>query len=496
MKKSRKVSSFPRLIKEWDYQNNPGLDPNELSYGSKKVVNWICEEKHRWPAAIVNRTHRGSNCPYCAGQRVIEGVNDLLSQYPEVAKSWSSKNPIGPEQVCIRTAKKYLWECKEGHEWSAQVFARTRGSDCPYCKGKRVMPGVNDLATLHPDVAAKWDYDENGKLTPGLVRPHSRKEVGWVCENGHKWKERICYRIRNKCNCPVCDGYYIVPGVNDFATLFPDVVSEWDYEKNKEYNPHEIAPHAGIKVGWICKEGHSWDATVDARTLRKTMCPYCQGNKAVAGENDIATLYPELVKEWDEEKNEFPPTSLKAMSGVKPFWKCKKGHSWQAAVYQRICYKTGCPYCAKKRLIVGENDLATRKPELAAKWDYENNNGLTPMDVTLFTDKRVAWVCERGHHWKAKVRTMNSCTGNGCPYCSGKKPIVGENDFASRNPEIVKEWDYEKNRKKPEEYTYGSEAKVWWKCALGHSWRTAIRDRTKGTNCPECWKTRRRSLSQ
>lgn len=485
MRNSKKLSEYSELMQEWDTDKNKGLDPGCITYGSKRPVWWKCCEGHEWKASVYNRVHHHSGCPYCAGQRVIPGENDLLSQFPEVAKMWSPNNKISADQVCAKTMRKYLWVCDKGHEWKAAVAGCVHGSGCPYCEHKRVIPGETDLESIFPEISLQWDYTVNGDLKPRDVFPHSHRIVGWRCDKGHTWKERIDNRIKYK-ECPICSGKRIISGINDFVTLFPNIAKEWDYEKNQGVLPEKMAPHSGKSAWWKCERGHSWKTTIDSRTLKGTRCPYCYGNKIVVGENDLATLYPELASEWDYERNKKTPQQVRAKSQEKAWWKCKKGHRWEAYVYQRVLGETGCPYCSKKRLVPGENDLETLLPDIAKTWDYENNNGKTPRDVTANSKYYAAWVCEKGHRWKSRVVARTNCTRSGCPYCEHKRPILGETDLRSHNPELLEEWNYERNQYPPEHYSYGSIAKVWWRCKYGHEWRTVIQHRTRGTNCPIC----------
>ena len=94
------------------------------------------------------------------------------------------------------------------HEWQAVIAARAvENSGCPYCTGRRVLAGFNDLATLHPKIAAQWDDTLNGTLTPEMVTPGSHKRVWWKCHEGHVWKTAIYSRTgKQKCGCPVCAG--------------------------------------------------------------------------------------------------------------------------------------------------------------------------------------------------------------------------------------------------------------------------------------------------
>ena len=49
-------------------------------------------------------------------------------------------------------------------------------------------------------------------------------------------------------------------------------------------------------------------------------------------------------------------------------------------------------------------------------------------------------------------------------------------NFEKEYPELAKEWNYERNKKKPYEYLPRSEEKVWWKCKKGHVWQRRIAD--------------------
>lgn len=43
---------------------------------SHRKVWWICSKGHEWQAAVSTR-NGGNKCPYCAGQKVLPGNNDL-----------------------------------------------------------------------------------------------------------------------------------------------------------------------------------------------------------------------------------------------------------------------------------------------------------------------------------------------------------------------------------------------------------------------------------
>jgi hypothetical protein len=102
------------------------------------------------------------------------------------------------------------------------------------------------------------------------------------------------------------------------------------------------------------------------------------------------------------------------------WWKCDKGHEWQATLNNRS-KGSGCPYCAGKYAIIGESDLVTVNPKLAGEWNCEKNGDLKPEDFMVGSNKKVWWKCSKGHEWQATIKNRNK--GSGCPYCSGhKKP--------------------------------------------------------------------------
>ena len=72
---------FPDIAKEWS-DRNIDLTPQDVSYGSNKIVWWIGGCGHEWEAAVKARTTKEESCPYCAGKRVLVGFNDLGKLHP------------------------------------------------------------------------------------------------------------------------------------------------------------------------------------------------------------------------------------------------------------------------------------------------------------------------------------------------------------------------------------------------------------------------------
>ncbi len=192
----------PELIKEWSDKNGE-LRPEDVSYGSNQKVWWKGKCGHIWRASVKNRSN-GSSCPFCSGNQVLYGVNDLQSNRPEVAAEWSDKNyPMMPSDVTLRANKKVWWKCNTcGHEWQARVADRAEGHGCPVCAGAIVLSGHNDLATRYPGIAEEWG--EENEDAPSMYSPKSRKKVWWNCKKcGFHWEAVINTRVLGQ-ECPLC----------------------------------------------------------------------------------------------------------------------------------------------------------------------------------------------------------------------------------------------------------------------------------------------------
>ena len=131
--------------------------------------------------------------------------------------------------------------------------------------------------------------------------------------------------------------------------------------------------------------------------------------------------------------------------------------------------------------------MNTINPDLAAQWHPTKNGDLAPTDVAGTSNKKVWWLCPKGHEWEANINSRSQ--GRGCPYCSGKWVLAGFNDLATINPKLSEEWNYTKNGSlQPTMVTKGSNRKVWWICPHGHEWEAVIGDRSSGRGCPVCGK--------
>jgi hypothetical protein len=563
-----------QLLSEWDYKNNKNLNPNDLPEDFREAVWWKCIKGHIYKATISSKNH-GKQCPYCLDEGKDVNIENLSS---DLYSEWDfDKNgSLDPHKLKAITLLKAWWKCKYGHSWQALVSNRVRGAGCPYCKNsgssmpeqgiayylsdvcrieQRIKINKREIDIYLPDFKIGVEYDglyyhNNDRkkkqdeekdlvaIRSGLflLRIKESDENALIGEDIIKYKtdnmgsnyewalHQLCHilsiltennefesididigrdrlRIRERFNLSIKE--------NSLASKYPEIASEWNYDKNGILLPDMFSYGAQDKVWWMCSLGHEYQATIGSRTNMKSGCPYCAGKALLSGFNDLATLNPGLAKEWDYEKNKglkngdgidvSTPDKVTAHTKQKVWWKCNKGHSWNTDVSGRS-RGNGCPICSHQKVLKGFNDLATSNPELAKEWNFDKNDPYTPSDFTSMSGQRVWWKCSSGHEWQANIN--NRCRGNRCPVCSNVSVLQGFNDLATIKPELAKEWNYPKNNglkdkrgrdvSTPEKVVVSSQLKAWWICSKGHEWQATVANRSfSGTGCLQCYRLSR-----
>lgn len=300
--------------------------------------------------------------------------------------------------------------------------------------------------------------------------------------------------------CPFCTNRRLSI-TNCLATVAPKLAREWHPTKNRTLTPAKVIAGSKRMVWWKCAKGddHVWRASLTLRLRAGTGCPFCAGHRA-SKTNALSTKAPHLAREWHPTRNRrLAPSAVIATSPRTVWWRCSKNpkHEWQARVLHRF-NGVGCPFCAGRKPRVHAARPATRRfslarlrPALAREWHESKNGALTPKDVSAGSAKRVWWRCHGARHeWIMAI--SDRARGAGCPYCSGQR-VSKENSLAAIAPRAAREWHQSKNGDvRPKDVVAGSNKKAWWRCAHGHVWETAIRNRAiVGTGCPKCWRERR-----
>ena len=282
----------------------------------------------------------------------------------------------------------------------------------------------------------------------------------------------------------------------DLSNLSPRLQQQFDHVQNAHLGNIVIAKFSAIQVAWICDQcpsdyPHKWFQAPQRRTANDG-CPFCSGRRACK-HNSLATKSPAAAASWDYSANEGTPDDYTAGSNYRATWNCQDcGLSWQAVINKRALNGTGCPHCYELRRGRKADGSRTSHPTLRgasgdhplmAEWDKDANEkaGLYPENIKLRSHIQVNWICRKCplgllHLYKAMPndRTLK-CSG--CPYCDAQKACKC-NSLQTHFPDLVEEWDFDRNKDAPGNYTARSHAEVWWRTAERGSWQQRIDTRT------------------
>jgi hypothetical protein len=257
----------------------------------------------------------------------------------------------------IRPIKYLIGKIAEIATKDANVFSRAVSyvHDEKYWADKVYHDRLNNLDWLrgrpsitqtHPKLIQQWNNELNIDLDPDAFSSGSEMAVWWKCDNNHQWKAAIKNRAKGT-GCPYCSNSR-TNSENSLATNCPELAAEWG-EQNINLSPDEVTLRSSQKVWWKCKKcNEEWEARVVDRHSKSSGCPYCSGKKK-AHSSSLSFLRPELMKEWDFEKNVgIDPTKLGIGSHVRVSWKCFHGHIWDSVIRVRATRGQGnCPVCKK-----------------------------------------------------------------------------------------------------------------------------------------------------
>ncbi|MBP5444910.1 MAG: zinc-ribbon domain-containing protein [Acholeplasmatales bacterium] len=415
-----------------------------------------------------------------------------LSNFKEkeyLLKEWDyEKNgELTPDKISYASNIKVWWKCKNGHSWATSPSHRTlQTGNCPYCSNKKLAKGENDLETVFPDIAREWNYEKNGLLKPSDVVYGSSKKVWWKCKLGHDYEMKVCVRAYKLTNCPICQKErhtsFIEQTILFYSMkVFKSTKSQVKFDWLGKGEIDIFIPELNLGIEY---DGGYWHKDINRDLKKDILCQEhnidlirIRGSKCPIYETNI-----KLIRIENEYKNSIIEEVLKSV-----FDYIKEKYN----LYFFIDINIDRDYIEiTEKFVLGEKvgNLEELFPNVSKEWDYSKNGTITPKMVSAHSKKDFWWKCSKcGYSYKATVNRRTGSNKTGCPLCSGNIVVKGKNDIETLFPEILKEWDYDKNIMLPSEVSKGSNKKVFWKCPFGHSWEASVVNRINlKAGCPVC----------
>ena len=366
------ISENEKLLTIWNLNENKkrGLIPSALIAGSV-YASWICTQNpfklckygcsHTHNCLVGNKI-KGSGCPFCSTRRCCVH-NSIYITHSHLMDEWdyekNEKLGLDPKTLSIGSNKLSYWICTRNlnlickkecvHQWPSAICNRKK-TGCPFCS-KRQCCIHNSIYTTHSQLMIEWDYEKNEKigLDPKTLSYGSGIGCHWKCRNGHEKFCAIQNRTDGNYHCKICSD--LLRGVChidlSIYTTHYNKLAEWDYEKNEKLglDPKVLSYGSGELVNWICKNGHEKFQRVQSRILNN--CGDCYSLCDI--EDSIHTTHPQLILEWDYEKNVLDPTKTRSGSHSPAYWICKKCDcKWSAIINSRALNGNGCSKCKHK----------------------------------------------------------------------------------------------------------------------------------------------------
>lgn len=353
------ATTHPELVREWHPTQNLPLTPQAVTAGRKKTITWQCRKGHVWDAVIYSRTGgKASGCPYCSGLLPILGQTDLSTTHPHLRLQWHpTKNQTRrPDHYSAGSGKKVWWLCERGHEWEATIASRANGIQCPHCNPiqatsfreqalfyyvSQYFPNATNRHRLSignrryevdvylPDLPLALEYD-------GAYWHQAKNQSDQAKKHALEAHLPVLYLRESPLPCYADTPCWTVTDDNQFEHVLCEVL-EW------------------IKTHYSLPTPLPFASQPLPPSLTRDRLAILESFRTNELKQSLAIVFPHLKDEWHPTKNgRLRPEHFKPKSGIKVWWLCDQGHSWEARIADRS-RGTGCPICRRKQAFIGKS---------------------------------------------------------------------------------------------------------------------------------------------
>ena len=306
--------------------------------GSNQKVWWRCAKGHEYLAAIGSRTGKNkTGCPYCTNQtsrpelRILTEIMAIFNNVEHRSKKFGVEVDIFIPSFKLAIefdgyhfhSEQEEKDLKKNKTLKAKGISIIRVRDAPLGKLTKY-----DVVTSKTNTLEKRDIDRLLHSVFRIKKKMKTQSLSAYLKRDSFKNEKVFREYMN---------FY--PNPNPERSLLnthPEIAGEWNFEKNKPLSPASFTYGSKIVVWWLCPEGHQYDMAIGQRTRpRPQGCPYCAGRR-VGDDNNLLVRYPDLAREWHQEKNgDRKPSDFTSGSQFRAWWTCEKGHEWNTMIKDR-----------------------------------------------------------------------------------------------------------------------------------------------------------------
>lgn len=365
-----------KLLDSWVGLDEYGhsVDIHNIARGSSAIVQWKCENGHKYERMIYDATRSKMRCPYCIKTLDIWAKeneswgNQIKSEWVGFDENYMSVNF---NNIQYGSNKMVYWECSKKHRWLASVHNRVcNKSSCPYCKvlGTSYPEQYifNCLKQVFPDTenrckVLKDKYSGGIEFDIGI--PCIRTCIEYSATGWHKDRvERDNLKI-NICNE---NNVRLIRIIEDSYNELQENIDNEDKEKGKEKGKGKEKDEIVFRM-IHSRKNETLNKVVeklfkmldiaekfslvdfDKVALESDKFAHKQ---SIRYENSLEFKEKELLKEWNYTLNKVSPSEISVHSHIKAYWTCQKcgygsNGEWCTYVYSRTASRggSGCPKC-------------------------------------------------------------------------------------------------------------------------------------------------------
>lgn len=506
------IATNKLLVKHWDFKLNKDHDINLTSVHCTDTAHWRCKDcGHTWEASIRGMHQSFQGCQRCnKSEYFISSYPDLIEALDKIFDTKENPN-IDINKLRTKTNTVIHFHCKScNHEWDGILGNRVRKNEdgtyrllgCPVCDNNAYRRTL--YLEEYPELLTMYNREKNNFSLEDLVeRKYEPIKLIWDCPTCHRsfpatlraMAASTKYKTKG---CPFCSHREVVER-NSFGDLHPELLDE--YAEENETNPFKVYPNSKKEVLWRCVNNpeHTWSATFALRHAGGGPCPVCNRTRLIKGTNTFADVHSEYLDMYSE-NNERKADEIFYNSSLWLKWNCRTCHSeYGAYIKDVLSNDENCPYCSNRYVKPGTNDLKKLYPDIASMWS--KNNELEADHVFPNKKRWALWNCpDCGGEYRALINEVVSGEYT-CPYCDDRLILPKFNDFATRHPELMEEYNYIANYIVTDSNNISEKSNepLWWICPKNpeHHYRMSparkllFQKRNKEA-CPYCKGLRRK----